>query len=83
MHDVKSWVCRILVESGIIDRMFKFLVSVRLSGNPDWHGISYGIDDETDVHIVVEKWLGNIHRFGAREESLRRPVEKVMNNEQI
>lgn len=52
----------------MIDKIIKVLLRYKLRNNPLWMATSFGIDDVTDIHVIVETWRNGKHFYGIREE---------------
>ena len=52
----------------MLDKLIKALLRYKLRNNPLWMATSFGIDENTDIHVIVETWRNGKHLFGAREE---------------
>lgn len=50
----------------LLDYVIKRFLKLKLKLNPVWLGTSYGIDELTDIHVLVETWKGDQHWYGTR-----------------
>ena len=51
-----------------MDWLIKKLLIFKLKKNPSWMATSFGIDEFTDIHVIVETWRNGVHCFGIRED---------------
>lgn len=51
----------------MLNKLIKILLRYKLHRNPEWLATSFGIDEKTDIHVVVEKWRNGKHFYGTRE----------------
>ena len=52
----------------MIDKFIKTLLRYKIRRNPEWMATSFGIDENTDIHVVVETWKNGKHFYGTRED---------------
>lgn len=52
----------------MLDKLIKVLLQYKLRNNPLWMATTFGIDDKTDIHVIVETWRNGKHLFGTRED---------------
>lgn len=52
----------------MLDKFIKALLKFKIHRHPEWMATSFGIDEKTDIHVIVEKWRNGKHFFGTREE---------------
>jgi len=52
----------------MLDKLIKALLRYKLRKNPVWMATTFGIDETTDIHVVVETWRNGKHLYGTREE---------------
>ena len=49
-----------------VNWLIKKLVIFKLKHYPEWLGTSIGVDDVTDIHILVETWRDGHHYYGTK-----------------
>ena len=45
-----------------MNKIIKLLLRFKLRSDPGWFGSSFEMDENTDVHVLVERW----YTFGAK-----------------
>lgn len=46
----------------MLNKIIKLLLRFKMRHDPGWLGSSFGMDENTDVHVLVERW----YTFGAK-----------------
>lgn len=58
----------------MLNKIIKLLIRFKLRRDPGWIGVSFGLDDNTDVHVLVERWYTfrgkSFHCFGTKVEEI-------------
>lgn len=52
----------------MINKIIKALLRYKICRNPEWMGTTFGIDNKTDIHVVVETWRNGKHFYGTRKD---------------
>lgn len=59
----------------MIDKIIKFFVTLKWK-REQFYTFSWGIDENTDIHIMTEESYPNRHRFGLKEETFKAESEE-------
>ena len=54
----------------MLNRIIKLLLKLKCWLHPEWLGTSFGINDNTDIHVIVETWSNGCHSYGTRTEKI-------------
>jgi hypothetical protein len=58
----------------MLNKIIKLLIRFKLRRDPGWIGTSFGLNDNTDVHVLVERWYTvgdkSFHSFGTKIEEI-------------
>lgn len=54
----------------MLNRIIKLLLKLKYRFHPEWLGTSFGIDDHTDIHVLVETWRNGIHSYGTSAKKI-------------
>lgn len=52
----------------MLNKLIKILLLMKLRKDPEWCGTTFGINETTDIHVIVETWRCGNHCFGTRED---------------
>lgn len=52
----------------MLNKLIKILLRMKLRKDPEWCGTTFGINETTDIHVVVDTWRRGKHCFGTRED---------------
>lgn len=56
----------------MLNKIIKLLLQLKLRRDPGWIGMSFGLDENTDVHVLVERWYTfgdrTFHCYGTKVE---------------
>lgn len=58
------------IEKPDLDETIKKLLVKKLNEDPTWMATSYGIDESTDINVLVERWKDGKHYYGTRVEDV-------------
>lgn len=56
----------------MLNKIIKLLLRLKLRRDPGWLGSSFAMDENTDIHVLVERWVTigdeSIHCYGTKAE---------------
>ena len=56
----------------MLNKIIKLLIRFKLWRDPGWLGASFGLNENTDVHVLVERWYTfgdkSFHCYGTIEQ---------------
>ena len=58
----------------MLNKIIKLLIRLKLRRDPAWFGSSFAINENTDVHVLVERWYTfgekTFHCYGTKVEEI-------------
>lgn len=58
----------------MLNKIIKLLLRLKLRRDPEWLVTSFAMDENTDVHVVVERWYTcgakSFHCYGTKIEEM-------------
>lgn len=58
----------------MLNKIIKLLLRLKLRREPGWLGTSFAMDENTDVHVLVERWYTfgakSFHCYGTKVEEI-------------
>lgn len=58
----------------MLNKIIKLLIRFKLWRDPGWLGVSFGLNENTDVHVLVERWYTfgdkSFHCYGTKVEEI-------------